>query len=201
MTTVTELPDSQGDSSQPVKWCIQLVSNEASTARIIRAAEPNRRHWIEKIIITSSGDQEWIKIMDGDSDFIGPISGKEGLVWPYEFHRNIHGVVNSDLKVMTETDFPVHVIIEGHTDVFLEKAFNPTPADNATGFSVNGILEWDSSPQTSSHNVYINDVLVSTQSEDYYSPSLGESTTYTWRIDDSDGDNTVTGDTWTFTTE
>jgi len=207
MTIVTKLPDSQSseDSQQPRKWCVQLVSNEASTPQTIMAAETSKRHWIEKIVITSSGDKEWISILDGDNNFIGPIQGKEGLVWAYEFHRNIHLLVNSPIKVQTKSDFPIHVIIEGHTDAFADKASSPIPSDGATGVSINAELTWDSSPQIVSHEVYFGTnpnslSLVATQGEKSYAPSLTESTTYYWRIDDSDGDNVIEGDIWSFTT-
>ena len=83
------------------------------------------------------------------------------------------------------------------------KASNPNPTDGATAVVLDGDLSWSAGSGATSHKVYFDGVLVSTQTETTYDPPslLTADTTYTWRIDEVNSEGPTTGDTWTFTTE
>jgi len=100
-------------------------------------------------------------------------------------------------------------------EVYLcEKAFNPDPADGATGVAPDTILSWTATYQVLSHDVYLgtdyNDVndanTLSTQFKGNfdvtsYDPcGLDPETTYYWRVDEKSASGTVKGDVWAFTT-
>jgi hypothetical protein len=90
------------------------------------------------------------------------------------------------------------------------KATNPSPANSATGVSINqATLTWTQGTGATSEDVYFgpsgNMSLV--ESDDtgqsyalaVYLP-LGYNTAYQWRIDSKNAIGTTTGDTWSFTT-
>ena len=92
----------------------------------------------------------------------------------------------------------------------MHPATNPNPANEAEGASTNTVLTWSPDANAVSHDVYFgtnsSDVdssttPVATTSVATYNPgTLNYLTTYYWRIDESDGDVTVKGDVWSFTT-
>lgn len=203
-TVIKKFPIADGDMSLPERWCIQVVTDEAMTPVTFLEAEVGKRHWIEKVSVTFF-EKKSFSILDGDNDLIGPITTGEGIPWVYTFHRECHNTVNNPLKLKTESNTKTHMIIEGHTDVYLSKASNPNPEDGAIDITKTVTLSWESSPTVSSHIVYFGTTdqpgLIGTQTDNSIVMVCEAGTTFYWRIDESDGDNTVTGDTWTFTTE
>ena len=91
-------------------------------------------------------------------------------------------------------------------------AWNPIPADGATGVLPSVLLGWTGSVDADKHTVYFGDSLSDVnetatpvsveQDANTYDPDLNFSTTYYWRIDEVNLSlpMTWTGNIWTFTT-
>lgn len=88
------------------------------------------------------------------------------------------------------------------------KASNPSPSDTATGQSTYVLLSWEPSVDAVSHDVYFGTdptpdagEFQDSQTETTFNPgALEYEMTYYWRIDEYNGDQTFTGDLWSFTT-
>ena len=87
-----------------------------------------------------------------------------------------------------------------------DPATNPSPANGATGVSVNNpTLSWTAGSRATSHDVYFGTSNPPTfrqnQTGTTYAPgTLTESTTYYWRIDEKGTVGTTTGTVWSFGT-
>ena len=186
-----------------VQWVVNLASDDLSGATDVKAAEDYYRQGILAITVTASVDKEdhWFKILDGDSVMLGPVPITYGVPFNKKFDRPLYSSTGNALRVQTDSAFTICCMVDGHTDVEPDKATEPNPEDEATDISKTATLSWVSTPQIVQHSIYINGELEASQELDSYSASLDYSTTYTWRIDSSDGSTVVTGDTWTFTTE
>jgi len=89
-------------------------------------------------------------------------------------------------------------------------AYNPVPADNAKFINIEGtILSWTPGFGSKLHYVYFGDDYDTVANAAGVPPSVSSTynpgtleleKTYYWRIDESDGTNTFTGDVWSFTT-
>jgi len=120
-TTVIELDiAAQGANPNiPTYWALNISSDNASTAQVIKAAETGKRHWIENVIVTcvtANADTDWFRLLDGDDNMIGHIVLAKGVPWSFKFAKPICGTIGTALKIKTATDFGVHVIVEGFTD-------------------------------------------------------------------------------------
>jgi len=92
------------------------------------------------------------------------------------------------------------------------KAFQPTPADGATGVLPGLVLTWMSGTDATGEHVYFGSDMAavaagdaSVDQGDAFDPqfntgSLRSSTTYYWRVDTVKGGSMVQGDVWSFTT-
>ncbi len=90
------------------------------------------------------------------------------------------------------------------------KASNPSPTNGATSVDSRPTLSWTAAPYATEHDVYIGTSFsevessltpVATTSAASYSPgTLNYATTYYWRIDEFDGNVSIKGDVWSFTT-
>ena len=85
-----------------------------------------------------------------------------------------------------------------------ELATNPSPADGATGISVNRTLQWEPAALASSHDVYFGTTILDFQgnqtSTSFNPGTLAPLTTYYWRVDEVNSLGTTTGNVWSFTT-
>jgi hypothetical protein len=87
------------------------------------------------------------------------------------------------------------------------QAFEPQPADGATGVGIDATLQWRPGREAESHEVYFGAdasamTLVDTTAEYRYTPvSLDFAATYSWKIDEVGGGGPYEGEVWTFTTE
>lgn len=203
VTTATELFNSNPErGDRPVNWCIHFYATDCSTAQILREAEEGKRHWIEKITVTSVTTGKWVKILNGDDDLIGPLPS--GVMWTHGFKYGVELLKGNAIKIKTPEAFNVLIIIEGYTEAYPVVAFNPLPTDNATNVNVNTTLLWSVSPQIQEVKVYFGEgsaVYAGTQSGTTYNPGpLTNSTTYVWRIDSVFDGNVITGNEWTFIT-
>ncbi|NIA15900.1 MAG: hypothetical protein GWP08_17690 [Nitrospiraceae bacterium] len=84
-------------------------------------------------------------------------------------------------------------------------ASNPSPADGATGVSVDPILSWTAGSGATSHDVYFGTVSPPPFAQNQTDTSvqatgLANATLYFWRIDEVNGSGTTTGPEWSFTT-
>ena len=192
-TSDEESPD------RPVKWCIQFSSTDCSTAETLIAAQDGRKHRIERILVISNGKDSCVNILDGDTELIGPIpTGK----FEYNFRQAIEFTKGNAIKIQTPIVFGVYIIAEGFTDAYPDSATDPVPIDGAVGVGINPILAWSNSPQIVSSEVFLNDTSMGTSSSGSFATgTLEANTTYAWRVDDFDGNNTIIGDMWTFTTQ
>jgi hypothetical protein len=87
------------------------------------------------------------------------------------------------------------------------KAVYPAPADEAVGVTRSLRLSWaHGAAETPGFKLYCGTseggmVLLATQDDLTYAlPMLAPATTYYWRVDTVEGEDTTTGDVWTFTT-
>lgn len=206
-TTIVSVPTITALSlSLPTAWCLNVVSDNASTARIIKEAEPAKKHWIKKIsVVCLSAGTEWFKILDGTNEIVGPITIASGVPWTYEFVKEVHGTENAALKIKTKTDVPISAIIEGFTDAYTSFVYTPSPANGAENVGLNTDLAWDSPAFIVSHSVYMGtspnslNLLGSTPNKTYEPGTLTANTTYYWRVDASDG-TVIPGTVWEFRT-
>jgi len=91
------------------------------------------------------------------------------------------------------------------------QAFEPTPADGATGVSIDATLNWRPGREATSHEVYLGtdaaavaDGTVSghTVTDHSYTPAdLMLATDYFWRVDEVGDTGTYAGNVWGFSTE
>ena len=84
-------------------------------------------------------------------------------------------------------------------------ASNPSPANGGSDVDVNTNLGWSAGSQAESHKVYFGTdsplPLMETKSSTSYNPGeLVELTTYHWRIDEVNTEDTTVGPDWSFTT-
>jgi hypothetical protein len=88
------------------------------------------------------------------------------------------------------------------------KAYDPVPADGANFLFTNVELSWSKGLNSELHYLYFGETFEEVQaatggilvnSTSYTPTGLEHGKTYYWRIDESDGFNTYTGDVWSFT--
>jgi len=200
MTTITNLPLSP--SVQESLWILNVTETNAVTGVAVVPAVEEYTHIIKSIMINSSGANKWIEILDGENVVIGPLSLNKNAPLEIVFETSIYCSQGNALLLKTEAEFDVHLIITGNTlPPLFEAAHTPTPVNGAVGIGLSPELSWSSSPQVISSNVYINDILAGTSSTGSFTAGpLVNETVYVWRVDDFDGNTTITGGTWSFTT-
>jgi len=89
------------------------------------------------------------------------------------------------------------------------EATSPNPTDGSNGLALTTTLSWSAGSLTTSHDVYFGtdstpDVTESegSQAGTSFDPGpLASDTTYYWRIDEVNAEDTTTGSIWSFTTE
>lgn len=113
----TILGEGKAPANLSVCWMVNLDSDDVSSAANIRAAETEKRHFVESISVTLlSGGTNWFKVLDGSTEIIGPITTANGVPWTYSFRRPIGGTANTNLRIKTQNACEIHVLIEGFTD-------------------------------------------------------------------------------------
>jgi hypothetical protein len=92
--------------------------------------------------------------------------------------------------------------------VATKAAYNPAPANGAILVEIDTSLSWSAGLGAISHDVYFGTdpdnlpLKSASQTETTYDPSPYEcNTTYYWRVDEFDGDDTNTGEIWSFKTK
>ena len=87
------------------------------------------------------------------------------------------------------------------------QASNPSPANGATNVATSATLSWTAGSNATSHDVYFgtdstpdSGEFIGNQSGTTYNPTMANSTTYYWRIDEKNATGTTTGTVWNFTT-
>ncbi|MEN6426814.1 MAG: LamG-like jellyroll fold domain-containing protein [Phycisphaerales bacterium] len=86
------------------------------------------------------------------------------------------------------------------------QAFEPTPADGATGVAIDATLDWRPGREATSHEVSFgadpNALTADTVTEHSYTPaSMDFGTTYYWKVDEVGDAGTYAGDVWSFTAQ
>ena len=200
MTTITELKLSPSVISS--LWIKNIVDTDANSGVSIVPAVEEYTHIIKSIIINTNIPAKWIKILDGENVLIGPVCLAKNVPFELVFESPIYCTAGNAIVLQTEATSEINLIITGKTiPPPLEAPISPSPEDGAVGVDLNPTFSWDSSPQVLSSTIYINGTKTGISDNSSYSPNtLKLDTAYTWRVDDSDGNNTVTGDTWTFDT-
>jgi hypothetical protein len=90
------------------------------------------------------------------------------------------------------------------------QAFQPVPADAATGVELNASLDWRPGREAGSHKVYFGKdqaavasgtVVAQTMADHGFTPAAMDlASTYYWRVDEVNGTSAYAGDVWSFTT-
>jgi hypothetical protein len=87
------------------------------------------------------------------------------------------------------------------------RALNPDPSNGASGIAVNTTLSWSAGAGTETHDVYFGttpgslELVSNGQTGTSYSPvTLSTSTTYYWRVDETNTIGTTVGNEWSFVT-
>ncbi|MHC4500039.1 MAG: fibronectin type III domain-containing protein, partial [Planctomycetota bacterium] len=85
------------------------------------------------------------------------------------------------------------------------QASNPSPADSATNVDIDADLSWTAGSGSTSSDVYFGTTSPGTfqgnQTATTFDPgTMGNDTTYYWRIDEVNAGGTTTGNVWSFTT-
>jgi hypothetical protein len=84
------------------------------------------------------------------------------------------------------------------------QARNPSPSDGATEVSPGTELNWTAGFDAVSYDIYFGTSdpppFINNQIETTFNPFMSYETTYYWHIDEVSGYQTVTGNTWSFTT-
>jgi len=86
------------------------------------------------------------------------------------------------------------------------KAINPAPVNGAGNVDINADIDWSAGSEADSHEVYFGSsfppAFQTIQTGTSFDPGLlTNSSTYYWRIDETNSVGTTTGDTWSFDTE
>ncbi|MEN6575067.1 MAG: LamG-like jellyroll fold domain-containing protein [Phycisphaerales bacterium] len=86
------------------------------------------------------------------------------------------------------------------------QAFEPDPADGATGVSIDATLNWRPGREITSHEVYFgadpNALSAQTVTDNRFTPAAMDfGTVYYWRVDEVGATGTYVGDLWSFTAE
>lgn len=117
-TIVTDLEINHTSApNSPKFWAINVTSDNASSVQEIRSAVPDKRNWIESVVLTMiGGGTGWVKIMSGTTTVFGPIILANGVPWIHRYHKAIHGEPNTAINLKSSTDFGIHLVLEGHTD-------------------------------------------------------------------------------------
>ncbi len=155
--------------------------------------------------ITTSGGRMDITlgtlIIDGDAT--AAINGYVSSGWLTAFGGS--GTINVDYNVRN----PGKTTVTAQSP---EKASYPTPANGATGISINADLSWIAGIYATSHDVYFgtdstpdSTEFQGNQTAVTFDPgTLALNTTYYWRIDEVNSSNPNSpwiGDVWSFTTQ
>ena len=173
---------------------------------MIKEAIEDYRYGISKIIIVSTEDKKWIKILDGDNDFLGPFILGKYIPLVLDFGTTVYATTGNALTLIGESDFDMYVMVQGKTGPPIPMpATNPSPSNGATEVSTSVVLSWDTVYESVNYRVYFGTSsgsldMVSEQTAKTYAPVLSSNTTYYWRIDEYLDGNTAIGETWTFTT-
>ncbi|MEN6574960.1 MAG: LamG-like jellyroll fold domain-containing protein [Phycisphaerales bacterium] len=86
------------------------------------------------------------------------------------------------------------------------QAFEPDPADGATGVDINATLNWRPGREATSHEVHFgtdpNALTAETVTTHSYTPaSMDFGTKYYWKVNEVGNSGTFEGDTWSFTSQ
>jgi len=114
-----------------VRWCTNFYSDDASGGAVIKTVTPTDRIWLDSVIV-SIEDGEQFEILNGDLSLIGPVILKDTNIWKYRFLTGINLDVGSFLKVKTESETKVHVLVEGTVDQKPEISPSPSPSASAS---------------------------------------------------------------------
>jgi len=137
--------------------------------------------------IDTSANDPWEAPGIHDDVFASGVSGVFGM-WEDPQPAGYHSVFDS---VSSVSDGPA--------------AVNPSPADGATGVSINTTLSWLEAAFATSRELWLGKAgalqKVSPAGTTYSPGPLEFGQTYEWRIDQIGASSTVTGRTWSFTTE
>lgn len=130
----------------------------------------------------------------------GTISTYEGNGWITAYSGR--GTIECDYNISNPGKTTVTANGDG-----LEKAWSPTPSDDAEDVPIDAVLSWLPGSGAINHDVYLgtNPGSLSLVSEDQTELSYNPGTllygkSYYWRIDEFDGVTTWEGDVWQFTT-
>jgi uncharacterized repeat protein (TIGR03806 family) len=115
---------------------------------------------------------------------------------------------NYEARLFFNDSFSLEASVAFSVEAPPEGASHPSPADSATGVSLNPTLSWTAGAGAASHQVYFGTSptlgavdLKATQSGTNYNPGiLSELSTYFWRIDEVNARGTTVGPVWSFTT-
>ena len=113
-TTITELNTTPGAHRDT--WMLNVTVTDASGGVNLREAAEDYQHGIRNIVITPNED-EWVEILDGTDPLIGPLNLEKGVPWSSEFDDGIYCSRGNALVLKSESEFNIHLLIEGDTGI------------------------------------------------------------------------------------
>jgi hypothetical protein len=143
-------------------------------------------------------------------DLSGALAGQASVMLRFRFQSSILGsdgdrwkIDNVQLEVFGGTPLPPPPDSDPPG-----QASNPSPDSSGNEVDLSATLSWSAGVLTTSHNVYFgtdstpdSGELQGNQTGTSFDPgTLAYSTTYYWRVDESNSDGTTQGVTWSFTT-
>lgn len=203
--SVTELNLSPG--RRVIDWTLNVAETDASAGIELKPATPDYCYGIKRMVISIDASNRWIKLLDGDDLFIGPVVLSKNVPLVLNVESPVYCSKGNALVLQSQEDFPVYALIEGReSQPVPAQPHSPVPDDGAADVSTATSLSWESESQTMTFNVYLGSSpqdlsLVATQDETSYSPpSLESESTYYWRVDETLEGTIANGEVWSFTT-
>jgi len=153
-----------------------------------------------------SGNQMEIRVARSDID-----QGSGGDPIAFDFHladniQNNDDIIEFAVSGDSAPGRRFNYRYEGAGVATPGQASDPSPADSATGVSVDADLSWTAGSGATSHDVYFGETSPGSyqgnQAGTTFDPgTMTENATYYWRIDGVNANGTTTGTVWSFTTE
>jgi len=206
--------------SNPAVTSLQMPTFDLSTTTAVVLRFKSYLHFDESeninVDVSTDGGSGWTNVWRFQGfnpfptlytlDLSGVAAGQASL--SIRFHYNNYGAPMGNIWQVDDVELEVFGGGAPPGDP-PGQATSPNPADGATGLGYDTNLSWSAGSLATSHDVYFGTDSTPDASESKgnhggttFDPgTLAYATTYYWRIDEVNADDTTTGAVWSFTTE